>query len=932
MYKIAFRYWLFHKKSFFSIILTIAISMASIMSCAFLVRGMFVKKYVSYMDAWGNYDYIFLDIDDKAYHTIEDSGLFERGGTLRIYGEIDNISEETFCAGYVDESGEGLYHHSCSQGNYPADKKEITATKECLEALGVEPVLGAKAHLKINCVDGSSYEEDFVVTGILCDLNQKRSLFAYPDFKFPEIFFYDLGITSSQYFIGVEKIQQGNDDTADAILQFAKEEGLKCEGVHGFTGSQSILLPMEGVINRENIEDTMPSIQKDFNNAVLVPIFSVIIALLSAISIYAALSSTFQERRKSLDLIRCVGLTKKKMLAQIMVETGILSGMGILLGYILGGLWYGLILFIQKNLFHTRIYPAFKVEKIVSYATADPYTYPLAICLGCVMVICVLLLLHMYAITDKFVFTTQPKAVGRKHFLRQADTPGVKKGRRILGKCFAVRTNSRIFLSILILCFMTVGSFCCLYFAESYHDEVEGILEEEDINDDDFDYAAYKDFAISTCAVASSNRHHGGITQEDIKSLEESEGITRIRYAIEARSTKILIKEGEDKEIQEFLEESNVRASAIKDLGELYKKTDEYLGYDGYCKYNIPTVGVNRSQLQGLQSAIISGSVNKEALQQGREVILVKQKDTDCPYQVGDVIQMTDLVQDNEENEKFNFSGNIIPENATPAFTFHYLDEDGNPEKDEWDGYVFGNRTDYEVRIGAIIEIENDTDAFFYWTDALVGKNKVEFLCAMDAFEAWGLPDRNITKVELSLDKPLKRPKFSKLWYNVLGNSVDMSGISSIARDEKKKTLFIDHISIVIAIVVVLMLCSFLGCFHMIQRELLYKEETFRKLRELGMSKKRICLQVLIEHIKYPLIGVMGGWLPMAVFDWIGHIADKKMGDAVSGLGRVPWYVLYPYRYQLMNNNTAVVLLAGFLITCLLVGYVAVGTLRRILK
>lgn len=935
MYKIAFRYWLFHKKSFFSIILTIAISMASIMSCAFLVRGMFVKRYVGFMDAWGNYDYIFLDIDDGDYNTIEDSGLFERGGTLKIYGEIDSVSEETFSAGYVDESGRELYHHSCSQGSYPADRQEITATKECLEALGVEPEIGAGGHLKINCADGSSYEDDFVVAGILCDLKQKRNLYGYSNLKYPEIFFYDLGITSTQYFIGIENLQYDKDENEDAILEFAGEKGFKCEGVYGFISSQSILLPMEGTLTRENVEATMPYIQKDFNSAVLVPAFSVIIALLSAISIYAALSSTFQERRKSLDLIRCVGLTKKKMLAQVMAETGILSEMGILLGYGLGILWYGLILSVQKNLFHTRIYPAFKAEKIVRYATADPYTYPLAICLECVAVICVLLFIHMYATTDRFVFMTQPEDAGRKIFRRQADGSGAKSGRRILGKCFAGRTGSRIFLSILMVCLISVGSFCCLYFAESYHYEVEFMLMLEDdgeINDEDFDYAAYKDFAISSCAVAGSNRHHGGIAPEAIKSLEESAGITRIRYAIEARSTKIMIKEEEDKEIQEFLKESDVRVSAIDYLGELNKKTDEHLGYGGYCRYNIPTVGINRPQLQSLEDCIVSGAADWEALRQGREVILARQKDTDCPYRVGDVIQMTDLVQDNEEDEKFNFSGGVVPENATPAFRFHYLDEEGKPEEDEWDGYVFGSRTDYEVRVGAVMEIEKDTDESFYWTESLVGKNRVEFLCAMDAFEAWGLPDRNITKVELSLDEPLKRKEVSRLWYNILGNSVDMSGTSSIARAEKKKTLFTDHISIVAAIVVVLLLCSALGCFHMIQRELLYKEETYRKLRELGMSRKRICLQVLKENLKYPLTGVMVGWLPMAVFDRIGDMAGRKMDGVVSWLGRAPWYVLYPYSYRLLNNSTAVVMLAGFLVTCLLVVYVAVRTLRRILE
>ena len=926
MYKVAFKYWLFHGRELFSIILTIAVSMASILACTFLVRGMSVKQYEGLLDAYGSYDYIFLNIDDKDYERIEASNLFEKGGILKIYGEVDSVSEKTYTAGSLDKSGEELYHYSCKEGRYPQDAKEITATKECLEALGIEPVLGAKAHLKINCEAGDTYEDDFIVSGILCEPKQERYIFEYPEIVLPQIFFYDLDAQGIRYFLGLEKIGYVTDD----IYLFADENNLACVSVPGYKGVQSMFLPTEGEMTRENQERLMEYIQKDFNSAVLVPVFSIIIALLSGISIYAALSSTFHKRKKSLDMIRCIGLTKRKMLVQIAVETCLLSGMGLLLGYGLGILWYAGTLLVQKELFGLRIYSAFQAPEIICRATLDPYTYPLVICLEGIICICVLLLIHMYATTDKFVFFTRQESPVRCKAKRRKRA-GEEK--RILHRCFAGSISSRFFLSVLMVCLIGVGSFCCLYFAECYQDEVESVLSDEEVNDADFDYAAYKDFSKSNRVTYYANRHHGGITPENIKRLEESPGITKIRYALESKSTKILLKEGtEDKELQNFLKESEIKSSE-EYLGELTQKTEEYFGYDGYRCYKIPTVGLSRTQLEDLEPFVVSGAINWEELKAGREVILVLYGEEYCPIQVGDRLQMSDVVQESEEYEKFDFSQGAMPETAKPAFTWHYLDENGSPEKEEWDGYAFGKSVDYEVRIGAVMQIDKDSEEGFYCTETGIYENNVmQFISSMEAFAAWGLKDRNITKVELSLDNPAKRQEFSKLWYEILGSSVDMSGTSSIAREEKKKNLFMDYSSIIVAIVVVLLLCSALGCYHLIQRELLYKEETLRKLGELGMTGKSIRIQALKENLKYPLIGVCIGWLPVAVFDWIGDMISRKFEGGISYSGKKPWYAIYPLSNQLLNKSTALVFFLAFAITCLLTAYVVLRTLRGILK
>ena len=947
MYKVAFKYWLFHKKELFSILFTIAVSMASIMSCTFLIRGMFVKHYETVLDNGGSYDFIFLEVDDTDCKTIRNSGFFEKGGRLKIYGEIEGVSDRAYTAGSVDAQGQELYHHSCQSGRYPENIQEIAATKECLEALGVEPELGAKAHLIINCADGAVYESDFTVSGILCDLVQERYLFECPEIQLPEMFFYNLDASAVNYFITIETVQY----TAEDVFSFADENNLQCLYTAHFTGAQSVFLPAGGESTRQNQEFLMQYIQKDFNSAVLVPVLSIIIALLSGISIYAALSSSYRERKKSLDMIRCIGLTKKKMFIQIAMENFLLSGAGILLGYGLGILCYVGILLVQKELFGLRIYPAFKVVDIVSHATANPYTYPLAICMECVICICILLLVHMHAVTDKFVFLPQQEnsvcfkiCHRRNSFQVHADrvwkkvkrVNSVTTGRRILHKCFAGNISSRVFLSILMICIISVGSFCCLYFAECYQDKVEKMLSDEEMNDADFDYAAYKDFSKSNVLTLGANRHHGGITPEDIKRLEESTGITDMRYAVESKSTKILIKVNgdgisKDRELKKFLKGNEIKAS-MSYLGELDKKTKEYFGYGGYHLYGIPTVGVSKSQLQSLESHIISGSVNWDALRQGKEVILIQYGESECPYRVGDTIQMTDVVQENEEYEKFDFSGGMLPKNVKPAFTWHSLNEDNQPEGEELDGYVFGKRKDYEVSVGAVMEIEADSADNFYCTASKSGNNAIQFLCSIEAFAAWGLRDRNITKVKVSLDNPSKRKEFSKLWYEILGNSTDMAGTSSIARTEKKKNIFVDYISIIIAIVAVLLLCSVLGCYHLIQRELLYKEETLKKLGELGMSRKRICLHALKENLKYPLVGILLGWLPVAAFDWIGDAIRRSLGSVVSITGRTPWYLIYPYTIQTLNRSTLPVLLTAFVITGVLVAYMVVHTMKKLLK
>ena len=928
MRKISWKYWIHHKSRALSVIGAIALAVASIMCCCFLVRGMISAKYLQSLDMEGNYNYIAKNVTKDQINQVEHSGYFQEVASLIQYGQVQSKNGTLAPVGYLDEQAQELYHYSCETGRYPTKANEIVGTRSALESMGVYPQVGEKVTLEL--VDSSGnvkISQEFHVSGILRDIKQERALFDDPLFVFPKIFIGKQEMEASQTEL---LLVENSDIQKDDMTNWMVKNNISYSERDGRLESQAIFLPMLDEMTQKNIDAMIQTAEKDFDSAVLIPLFSILICILSIISVYVAISIVLGERVKQLDLIRCLGLSQKRVNHMLTAELAVLSLLGMLFGMILGILGYGLILLIQANLFGQKVYPAYVVDKIPAAATLNPYLYPILLCGECIIVIAVVMLLFLNWKSSPYIKGNHKQKLLRlKHVSK-------KTLYRVVYKATKNEKRYQICSVILMAILMSVACFGSLYFMERTNQETQRIQASlKGMNALDCDYSANKDFKISTCGLADSNRHNGGIASQYIEKLEKRSDVKKVRSAIEARSTKFILHKDANAALQQRLAHAEVKRDDHF-LSELDAKTNEKLGLQNYNVYNIPTLGVSKEQLKDLKKYLIAGDMDLNSMESGSDVVIIwKENQADCPFHVGDELPMTDIVKTDKTTEEFNFSTGLVPDGYKPSFTYHYIGDDGKEEPDERSGYVFGERVSYKVNVSGIIFISDKSTANFYQTASLMGSTDFEILCSDKAFENWKLPDRNVTKLSVTVDNPAGNKDFVHFWYEMIGNSIDMNSTSSLMLAKSIRSSQITYASFCIAILTMLCLIGMLAIINMMNREIRLKEKNMKYLWRLGMNRRKLCVYLLLQRIKYPLIGICVAWIPVWVFDLICNYIMRNVKDGTFSqeyLGATPWYIIFPANYELFKQPFIPIMIAVFVGGVLLMAVASLPSIHYIWK
>ncbi len=922
MIKVSLKYWQNHKRMAFSVIGAVALSIASIMCCCFFVRGLHLARYESYLQNMGNYNFVVTNVSEQQKKLIEESKYFSEHASMEIWGNVESTQNKNdFLAGTITEDGQKLYHLKCEEGTYPSAKNQIAANRETFEALGVYPKVGEMVELRLKGRDGTSIKtEEFYISGILDSLSKERGLSMITEFSFPKVFIGMQDIEASECVMLL--IENPNADI-DEICNWLIENQMLYSFQSARIMAQVLMLTMTGELNQKNIDATLSHAQKDFESNVLIPIFSLAICGVSIISIYVAIRMLLSERKRQLDILRGLGLTRKRTLIMLVGEILVLVIVGIFAGMLLGSIGYGITLLVQKVFFHQSIYSAFWVEKIIASVTLNPYTYPLKICLE--SIVCVGIIFLLQNVREK----EQRQTKSKKNRLYQQ-----------LKKTFVSGRSYQICTGILVTTLMMAGYFGSLYFMERTRFETQELQQNlQAMNVGNCDYSLEKNFYVSTCGVADSNRHNGGISDEDIEALEQREDVLSCRYIIEDRSAKIRIDKSESIKLHEALASAKITYS-IDYLADLNQKIEEWLGYEQDNRYNIPIIGTSQMQLAELEDYLLQGSINHEQMMAGNEVILLYlTKDAKCPYQVGDIIEMTDLVKVDEKTEEFDFSTGNIPNGYEPQFYWNYVGEDGILESELNPGYVFGKRVDYTAKVAGIMYISDESYQEFYQTRSLTGNSQFQILCDMQAFQAWELPDNNITKLEVQVENPAENTSFAHFWYGMVGHSLDVTGTSHLTVEKNILKTKITYFSFFVAIFSLLMLVGLFGIINMTNRELTIKEDAIKDVRRLGITKRRLYLFFILQKVKYALIGAAFCWLPVAIFEsvriYILHNMENGKLDGIF-VGVKPWYLQFPSYYRLLEQpfiRVFIGIVSGCALLLLLIELYAVyRTFRKLQK
>jgi hypothetical protein len=454
------------------------------------------------------------------------------------------------------------------------------------------------------------------------------------------------------------------------------------------------------------------------------------------------------------------------------------------------------------------------------------------------------------------------------------------------------------------------------------------------------EYLAQKDFNPASCGTVQLNRHGEGVTTGFLERLKNCD--RDIRYSIEAKSTKAVYTGSEDNaDITKALAGCDITRGVLDYLYDLNERSLNHQGYKhGELLFNIPTVGIGETELDALSPYLVEGVIDKEALSSGEEALILEtDSGTQNPFHAGDIIPMTDVMIDDETVENFDFSSGLVPDGYEPHFYYHYTNPDGTPEEapdgtvKQWPGYGFGYRKDYKVRVGGVLKITDETLKEFYFSEPLAGDCGFNFVCLDSAFGRWGLPDRNYTKVGAAPANENDAKAFDKLWFEVMGNSTGMKSVSTADIREKIRNVTATNMNTFYAMIIVLVALGLFGIVNTVNLRVRKQSQTFAMLRAVGMRNADLKKLIVRQNLRYPLIGALFCWIPVAVFEalraYINHMIDIGVYTldvaTVNGRYYFPWYWDFPTMYNLLEGPV----IMTFLLTVL--GMIIIMTLASVM-
>ena len=914
---LSLKYWGKHKLRAFSIIFAIAVSMAAMTCATFLARSSSVAFFEIGRDAIGDFDLLLANTSEENLERYQfderfsETGILYRGGTAASSGAAEYIF------GALSENAESLYYFTPEAGRYPQKSGEITATRTFLEANGCAAEVGNRITLVLRDFDGNIVgEREFTIVGVLWDQRDGRTIeraYRFPnreEFVFPQVFLWhgDLQENISRSLM----VQCTMSADLESVRSELNENEIDYFFNNRMTHWNAITFSLPYGDSEEDLYNSLKYAHKDFYARTLIPIFTAVVMITAFVSISSVMSTSLSERKRQLAMLRCIGMEKRKGLLMALGESLVMVAIGIAAGFLVGIGAYLLALFIQKELLGIHVYYAFTVHPVIAATTADPYILPAAACF----------ITGFLATLIPYLIELNKSPVEGLHENRSSKR---KIGFRVKGKTAVLGKISGGFrqnISFLIIVTVVIWAAVFGYSFFAAHTEIRTRAQRDKIDTElmGLDYLAQRSefYALGN---AQLNRHNLGLSPESVAKISENNDVETSFAAIEAKSTKAVYNsETVDEEIANALSSTNsYNQVLIGDMEQLIATMSAQGYLENEALYNIPTLGVSSETLDMLSEFIIEGNYNKEKLLSGEEILILNTS-RNSPYSVGDIIPMTDIVIDDPIAEEFDFSYGAIPENAVPSFYYVFPDD---PTGYEWPCYAFGTRRDYSVTVGGIVNITDENISSFFQTDGLVGNCGFNILCADSAFEKWGLPDRNPTKLGVKLSKNANLADFEKLWFSVIGSSSKVGSSSVTAIRRSLNTIERSNMSIFAAVIITVVILGLVGIVNSVNLRVRRGLRSYSTLRAVGLPKKGLIALIMRQGLICAVMGAITSLIPLGVYEAFRRTAHEfvlndgiMIGFDANGRYDIKWQQDFPFHIEIWKQPIFLIILAVLAAVC----------------
>lgn len=951
--------------------------------CAITLTSLFIRsaKWTEMnegINKVGDYEAIIYNADIGFENTMMNSAYIDDAGLYYELGTATNASETSgFRAiAFRDELSEEIYHMSCLSGSYPTSEDEVAIDISVANAYGIPSVPGQELSLNLYDENGNlATSREYRVSGVFrasdndvvggwyrCPFfSAHEELYTMPGIVFHSSVAENVECSKEVVFVRakpavdtatVEHELEGilKSDRSGAILEVNARRQWSYSSFLGLDFDE--FERKYGALCRENIHKAISDgvFKRDFYSSVLFPVISVLIICTEVASIYALSKNIISDRKEHYAVLRCVGMSSKRIIRDLIIEMAIFGIVGSIVGIGLGITGHVLLIRILNSKMHLRLLSGLTVIPPLRRVTFDPVITSFVVCLLSMALSLAIPLYRLYKMYPSELLATSDEVFTGKITLKKRNKTKYKGGwLRLLNR--RIDLHDGVTMAVLAIVISTMLFGYVFFRSYSEYQTMDERSYMESLGIDGRGYVVQRGLHLVDWGYNIANRHDAGITASFPDSLENNPDVDRYWAVIFNDSTRMVFDDEPDNELKQLLGNRRLNIFPVEDDPMIMdsivaeKIIFELTDFDADAiMYNLPTVGLTDNEMIDLEDEVIAGSIDTDRIRSGEEVVLaVPEELADIcirRFPVGSQIPIDDIVL-TEEEDRLNFDGSV-----DPKWVCYSNDVEISPGVTIPVGYcAFGTRHSFAPTVGAIVVLHKEEDKEVYLTS---GSNWIRVqnlyqpnvnlsagmsvLCLPESFASWGLPDRNYTYAKAILRDGVNIYDFDDFWYETLRGSVDVRTISTFDYVDVINVNTMRIMIIFYLLIAALILLGIVSVVTGLYTKTRGNRERFQTLRRVGLSVNQASWMIYTQNMFYPIIASLIAIIPIyATQSFFAYTLQRVQSGELSSSSNgadVPWYFNMPIHNNLFSFDFVPAFICSLLLGFLLI---FIGTLPQIL-
>lgn len=794
--RFTFKYWRRHKKSLAALLFS-GVLLCAVVCCAFLqVRGEANRQRHALYDIYGQYDVMLINADDSFLNDLTVRKQPEKAEQINVLGDVD-VYGNKFAYGYADGSID-LAHIPFKSGNLPEKENEAAVSIGVLKQAGYNGTVGDTI-----CIGGKEY----TLKGII---NEE----------------YDNRIASQ---INIDALQNGVVSPTPIPLIYIGKPSDAPKTLYTITMYSGVVkgedenttvfgMPIndftELVSEEFGAENSMWSLQINNNDPDaakiteskgtsedtrwLIILLS-IAAVIAVLSLFSVLRIIFAQRRNTFEILRRIGVSKRKTYVLYTTECLLFTIVQTIVGFGAGILFYTVLHRFQVNALEYTDYSAFTSDRIITNSTYDPFVVA-ALFSAAVMILSYLICIILSGLREnRRVFGLQKKTA------RSMINTSLS--------CKIITVIQTVSLTLIV-----IGSLLgYIYYSSDGKDfmnyltyeppasfEIAGELDMQQDGIEEY-YCCQKTNSI----IVGDETNGLPLMQPDYSSGLDDDTVNKLGDVTatgELTGTFLYSDEENGK-----LGPNIIVDDKLKSISEVSNKNYKNFFNSGNIGskhlYSATTKLVNEQVLKTLESSVISGKIDIDALNSGKEVIALVSFDTNR-FKV---------------QEELNIA----------AAEFN-------------ESYGIKSVSSAKIKIGAVVKVSGDTTNRLL-AHVLSGNRDYYLVTTQQGAQTMGLYGAKYTEL------------FSN--HHIDGGLIPpSSNMEKMSLSELKHKRFLEKASSlgsVILLIVFMAILGFAAYFNGIGLKIMLKEYDISIMRAVGTSRSRIRRQLFISNLRIPLFSTL---------------------------------------------------------------------------